>query len=90
MSEEREQNKRINQHRRLISNLTERLKTIELDVEPEGRISNGFDALEQHIEDLESGVNKRLDRLEHKSNQLAGKLDIIIEHLTHINDLPEE
>jgi hypothetical protein len=30
------------------------------------------------------------DRLEHKVNQLGSKLDIIIEHLTSIKDLPEE
>lgn len=97
MTESREQNKRINQHKRLIDNLRERLQSVELDIEPDGRISNGFDAIEAHLEELESKLTKRLDnhekrfdRLEHKSNQLAAKLDIIIEHLTNINDLPEE
>ena len=32
-SQEREQNKRINQHQRLINNLRERLKTVEADVD---------------------------------------------------------
>ena len=32
---EQEQNKRINQHQRLITNLRERLKNVEADVEPE-------------------------------------------------------
>ncbi len=87
MSErEREQNKRINQHQRLINNLRERLKTIEIDVEPDGRISNAFEQIEQHLE----RHDKRFDCLEHKVNQLGSKLDIIIEHLTSINDLPEE
>lgn len=97
MTESRERNKRINQHKRLIDNLRERIQSVELDIEPDGRISNGFDAIELHLEDLESRLSKRLDghekrfdRLEHKSNQLAAKLDIIIEHLTNINDLPEE
>ena len=46
MSEqEREQNKRINQHQRLINNLRERLKTIEGDVEPDGRISEAFEQI---------------------------------------------
>lgn len=97
MTESREQNKRINQHKRLIDNLRERIQSVELDIEPDGRISNGFDAIEGHLEELESRLTKRLDghekrfdRLEHKSNQLAAKLDIIIEHLTNINDLPEE
>ena len=84
--QEREQNKKINQHQRLINNLRERLKTIETDVEPEGRIPEAFEQIEQHLENHD----KRFDRLEHKVNQLGSKLDIIIEHLTSINDLPEE
>lgn len=94
---EKEQNKRINQHQRLILNLRERLKTVEADVEPDGRISNAFDVLGEHLDEVEARLIKRLDnhekrfdRLEHKSNQLSSKLDIIIEHLTSINDLPEE
>jgi flagellar capping protein FliD len=94
---EREQNKRINQHQRLINDLRERLKTIEIDVEPDGRISEAFEALDNHLDDVEQKLSKRLDdhdkkfdRLEHKVNQLGSKLDIIIEHLTNINDLPEE
>lgn len=75
---EQEQNKRINQHKRLINNLRERLKTIEADVEPDGRISETFEQIEQHLE----RHDKRFDRLENKVNQLGSKLDIIIEHLT--------
>ena len=84
--QEREQNKRINQHVRLINNLRERLKTVESDVEPDGRISEAFEKIEQHLEQHD----RRFDRLEHKVTQLGSKLDIIIEHLTNINDLPEE
>ena len=84
--QEREQNKRINQHQRLINNLRERLKTIETDVEPDGRISEAFEQIEQHLE----RHDKKFDRLEHKVNQLGSKLDIIIEHLTGVNDLPED
>jgi len=87
MSElEREQNKRINQHQRLINELRERLKTVEADLEPSGRISEGFELIEQHLD----RHDKRFDRLEHKVNQLGSKLDLIIENLTNINDLPEE
>ncbi|TVQ48530.1 MAG: hypothetical protein EA365_01220 [Gloeocapsa sp. DLM2.Bin57] len=87
MSEqEREQNKRINEQQRLVNNLRERLKTIEADVEPEGRITQAFEQIEQHLE----RHDQRFDRLEHKVNQLGSKLDIIIEHLTSVNDLPEE
>ena len=41
--QEKEQNKRINQHQRLINNLRERLKTIESDVEP------GVISLPEHL-----------------------------------------
>lgn len=84
--QEREQNKRINQKQRLINTLRERLKTIEADVEPDGRISEAFEQIEHHLE----RHDKKFDRLEHKVNQLGSKLDIIIEHLTGVNDLPEE
>lgn len=83
---EQEQNKKINEHKRLINNLRERLKTVEKDVEPEGRISEAFEQIEGHLE----RHDKKFDRLERKVNQLGSKLDIIIEHLTSINDLPEE
>ncbi len=98
MSElEREQNKRINQHQRLINELREKIKTVELDLEPSGRISEAFEHLESHIErlenrieNLENRIEKRFNNSAHQINQLAAKLDIVIEHLTHINDLPEE
>ncbi|MDJ0577752.1 MAG: hypothetical protein QNJ65_21655 [Xenococcaceae cyanobacterium MO_234.B1] len=48
--QEREQNKRINHHQRLINDLRERLKTVEVDVEPDGRISEAFEQIEQHLE----------------------------------------
>ncbi|MDJ0718938.1 MAG: hypothetical protein QNJ54_32720, partial [Prochloraceae cyanobacterium] len=83
--QDREQNKRINQQQRLINNLRERLKTLEVDVEPNGRISEAFEQIERHLE----RHDKRFDRLEHKVNQLGSKLDIIIEDLTSFNDLPE-
>lgn len=48
--------------------------------------NQAFEQIEQHLE----RHDKRFDRLEHKVTQLDNKLDIIIEHLTSINDLPEE
>ncbi len=98
MSElEREQNKRINQHQRAIFELRERLKTVELDLEPRGRISEAFEHLEAHIdriedriENLENRLEKHFNQSAHQINQLTAKMEIIIEHLTSINDLPEE
>ena len=105
---EKEQNKRINEHQRLINNLRERLKTLELDedatpgvppgardvrIEPQGRIDNAFDAIEEHLEEHDKrfdAIDKRLDNIDHKLNQLSAKFEIVIEHLTKVNDLPEE
>ena len=99
MSEqEREQNKKINQHSRKINNLESRLKTLELDVEPRGRISSAFEAVEDDLDEIKSSISHldlKVERLEqtseHRFNQLNAKLEIIIdiEHLTGVNDLPE-
>lgn len=87
---DKEQNKRINQLRRQLTTMAERVKTLELDVEPEGRISEAFTALEKHIDDNFSQVNRRLDRMEHKFNQLQSKLEVVLDFITGINDLPED
>ncbi|MDJ0660423.1 MAG: hypothetical protein QNJ42_13190 [Crocosphaera sp.] len=58
--------------------LESRIKTIELDVEPDGRISEGFDRLSQDIDSLE----KRLDKIEHGQNQIKASLDVILRHIT--------
>ena len=99
-----EQNKRINQLKRQLTAAVERIKTLELDIEPQGRISEAFSALEKHIDDRFTGIESRLDtmdarfdrlehrfdRLEHRFNQLQAKLEVIFDFITGINDLPEE
>jgi outer membrane murein-binding lipoprotein Lpp len=98
MSEQkREQNKKINQHSRQITDLETRLKTLELDVEPRGRISLAFDAVEEDLDEIKSSINqldRKVERLEqsseHQFNQLNAKLEILISHLRGVNDLPEE
>jgi chromosome segregation ATPase len=91
MSEQkREQNKKINEHSRQISNLQHRLKTIELDVEPRGRISSSFEAIEEDLDEIKSRITRLEQNTEHRFNRLDGKLEVIIDHLTDVNDLPEE
>ena len=58
--------------------LETRVKTIELDVEPDGIISKAFDRLSDDIDNVE----KRLDRLEHGQNQIKASLDVILRHIT--------
>jgi uncharacterized protein YoxC len=50
------------------------------------RISNAFDAVEEDLSD----IKKSIDRLEHGQNSMLAKLDIIIETITGLGDLPEE
>ncbi len=87
---EQEQNKRINQHRRQINELQQRLKTIEMDVEPRGRISVSFEAIEEDLEEIKSRISRLEQNTEHRFNRLDAKLEVILEHLTSVNDLPEE
>ena len=94
---DREQNKRINQIRRQLTNAVERIKTLELDVEPEGRISEAFTALEDHIDSKFADVDNRfdriesrLDRMEGQFNRLQAKMEVIVEAITGLGDLPEE
>ena len=94
---EQEQNKYINQLRRQLTNAAERIKTLELDIEPDGRISQAFTVLEDHIDThfdrLESRFDRlesRLDRMEHQFNQLQAKLEVVLDAITGIGDLPEE
>ena len=88
--QERKQNKRINQHARKISDLEQRLKTIELDVEPRGRISASFEAIEEDLEEIKSRITRLEQNTEHRFNRLDAKLEAILDHLTGISDLPEE
>lgn len=87
--QEREQNKKINEHNRKIANLQQRLKTIELDVEPR-RISSSFDAIEEDLDEIKSRITRLEQNSEHRFNRLDAKLEVIIDHLTGITDLPEE
>ncbi len=98
---EQEQNAKINKLQRQLVNAVKRIKTLELDVEPEGRISEGFTVLEEHMDErfdhlearinrMEKQYNSRFDRMEHQFNRLQGKLEVILDAITGISDLPED
>ena len=87
---ESEQNKRINQVRRQLLNAVERIKILELDIEPEGRISEAFSVLEQHLDSRFDRIESRLDRMEHQFNRLQAKIEVILDAITGITDLPED
>jgi len=67
-----EQNKRINELKKQLTAAVERIKTLELDLEPQGRVSEGFLALEKHMDDRFAGLESRLDRMD--SMKLYGQL----------------
>lgn len=92
-----EQNKRINQLRRQLANAIERLKMLELDVAPDGRISEAFSVLEEHMgsrfDQMDARFDRieaRLERMEHQFNRLQGKMEVILEAITGLGDLPED
>ena len=87
---EQEQNKRINQLKRQLANAVERIKTLELDIEPEGRISEAFLVLESHMDSRFDRIESRLDRIEHQFNRLQAKIEVIFDAITGITDLPED
>lgn len=60
----------------------QRLKTLEMDIEPNGRISEGFEYLANDLESFRDETRKRLARLEHGQSQIKASLDIILRHIT--------
>ena len=62
--------------------LEQKIKILELDIEPEGRISEGFEYLSNDIDSFRNETRKRLDRLEHGQNRIQASLDVILRHLT--------
>ena len=65
-----------------LTELEKKFKTFELDLEPEGRISESFEYLSGDLDSFRNETRKRLDRLEHGQNQIKASLDIILRHLT--------
>ena len=90
---ETERNRQINLLKREVQRLDERLRALELDVEPGGHISEAFDRLSREIDEIKTGLgetNKRLDAMSHQMNSLLARQEVMLEMLTHISDLPEE
>jgi hypothetical protein len=77
MSEER-----LNRIEQQLVGIEQRLKTLELDMEPDGRISEGFEYLSNDIDSFREETRKRLDRLEHGQNRMIASLDSILKRLT--------
>ena len=92
-----EQNKRINELTRRVGRLEENMETLKHAIEPDGWISNAFDAVEEHLSEhdrrfdkLEQKMNKNFLEINHNFAELRSSLNHILEHLTKLSDLPEE
>ncbi|NEQ68240.1 MAG: hypothetical protein F6K21_22615 [Symploca sp. SIO2D2] len=53
-----------------------------MDVEPKGRILEGFEYLAQNIESFREESRQQLAKLEHGQSQIKVTLDIIMRHVT--------
>lgn len=73
---------RLNQIEQKLILFEQRLKTLEMDIEPDGRISEGFEYLANDIESFRDETRKRFARLGHGQSQIKASLDIIMRHVT--------
>ena len=73
---------RLSRLEQRLTELEQKLKTLELDIQPEGRISEGFEYLSHDLDSFRHETRKRLDRLEHGQNRIQASLDVILRHLT--------
>ena len=87
---ETEQNKQINKLKRQVLRLEEKVGTLELDLEPKGRVADAFDANEQELTEIQNRIIRLEQEVKHGFNQVNSKLEIILNRLTGVDDLPEE
>ncbi len=87
---EQEQNKKINELDRRITRIEQNLKTLNLDLEPDGRISEAFDHLEESMDNQFKEIRKNQDRIRHELSTIRGGMEAILQRLTKVDDLPED
>jgi hypothetical protein len=46
--------------------------------------------MERHIDEKFAAIDKRFDRLEHQFNRLQAKIEVVLEAITGLGDLPED
>ncbi|MBE9168694.1 hypothetical protein IQ238_14660 [Pleurocapsales cyanobacterium LEGE 06147] len=79
----------IKQIKKELSRLQEKIKVLELDIEPDGRVSEYINRLSDELDDFKKEVRRRFDRLEHQNSQLLAKISLILDKITGSLDLPE-
>lgn len=82
-----------NEIKRELMRANERIKTLELDLEPDGRISESIEALSQEIDSLRSEMKafrtesslfrqetrKNFDRVFHSLNRVLARQEVLLE-----------
>ena len=84
--QKKEQNKRINELTRRVSRLEQAVPPLEKAIEPQGWISDAFEKVEEHLTEQD----KKITDIQYRIDKMDGKLEVILEHLIKISDLPEE
>ncbi|MDR9404130.1 MAG: hypothetical protein RI580_11895, partial [Halothece sp. Uz-M2-17] len=89
--------RKINELKREMQRLYEEVKTLKIDVEPGGHISEGFDHLSEDMDQLRSDLSqfksemrKEYHQLSHQINQVLARQEVMLEAFTKLSDLPEE
>ena len=87
---EQEQNRKINELDRRLTRIERNIKTLNIDLEPDGRVSEAFDHLENSMDKQFKEVRKNQDRIRHELSDIKGSMEAILQRLTRVDDLPEE
>ncbi len=82
-------NEEIKQIKKELSRLQEKIKVLELDIEPDGRVSESINRLSDELDDFKKEARRRFDRLEHQNSQVLAKISLILDRITGSLDLPE-
>ena len=90
MNNEQEQNKKINELDRRMTRVERNIKSLSLDLEPDGRVSEAFDHLEESMDSQFKEIRKNQDRIRHELTTIRGGMEVILQRLTKVDDLPEE
>lgn len=94
---DKEQNKKINELDRRLTRVEKEIKTLNIDLEPDGKISEAFDHMENAMDSQFALINenfkqvkKTQDKIRHDIASMKGSMEAILQRLTKVDDLPEE
>jgi predicted RNA-binding protein with RPS1 domain len=74
-------NEEIKQIKKELNILQEKIKVLDIDIEPDGRVSESINRLSDELDDFKKEVRRRFDRLEHQNTQLLAKIFLILDRI---------